>query len=395
MREVEARMEDRTLVIALSGSIDSANAPRIEQEILQAVTDGSDPDGIVLDCENLEYITSAGLRMILRLKQIKDDTRVINASPAVYDTLDMTGFTTIIDVTKAYRVISVEGCEVVGEGANGKVYRLDPDTIVKVYRHPDSLQDIHRERELARAAFVAGVPTAIPYDVVRIEDGGYGSVFEMLNAQSFAKLLIRREKPLEEIAGMSVDLLKKIHAISLDPHVMPEMRATALDWADFDRDWLPPEQYEKLRSLVAGLPDDQHLLHGDFHVKNIELQDGEAMVIDMDTLSRGHPIFELSAMYNAYCGFTATDPTVVEEFFGIPAETAAEFWRLSLALYLDTKDEERIREVEEKAMAVRYARILRRTVRCGGTETEKGRAVIAHAKRMLADLLPRIDTLQF
>ena len=66
------------------------------------------------------------------------------------------------EVRKAYRVISVEGCELLGQGANGRVYRIDPDTIVKIYLNPDSLPEIQRERELARLAFVAGVPTAIP-----------------------------------------------------------------------------------------------------------------------------------------------------------------------------------------------------------------------------------------
>ena len=123
---------------------------------------------------------------------------LVNVHQELYNILDMTGFTEMMDVHKAYRVLSVENCEVIGQGANGKVYRIDPDTIVKVYLNPDALPEIHRERELARLAFVAGVPTAIPYDVVRIQGGGYGSVFELLNATSFAKLLIRGEKTTDE-----------------------------------------------------------------------------------------------------------------------------------------------------------------------------------------------------
>ena len=83
---------------------------------------------------------------------------------------------------------AAEGCEVIGEGANGIVYRTDPDTIVKVYKNHDALEEIHNERELARKAFVLGIPTAIPYDVVRVGEG-YGSVFELLNAKSFAKII--------------------------------------------------------------------------------------------------------------------------------------------------------------------------------------------------------------
>src|SRR5574344_746926 len=126
----------------------------------------------------------------------------------------MTRFSELIHVEKAYRVISIEGCEIIGQGANGKVYRLDPDTIIKVYLNPDSLPDIHRERELARRAFVLGIPTAIPYDVVKVGDG-YGSVFELLNAKSFAKLIKAEPENLHKYVEMYIDLMKKIHSTTV------------------------------------------------------------------------------------------------------------------------------------------------------------------------------------
>ena len=168
--------------------------PAAEREELLNKEIGDFKGKLIIDAAGLEYISSAGLRVILRIKKANPDTIIINCTPETYDIFDMTGFTEMMEVERAYRVFSVEGCEVIGQGANGKVYRIDRDTIVKVYLNPDALPEIHRERELARAAFVAGVPTAIPYDVVRIEGGGYGSVFELLNATSFAKLLIRRKR---------------------------------------------------------------------------------------------------------------------------------------------------------------------------------------------------------
>jgi hypothetical protein len=75
----------------------------------------------------------------------------------------MTGFTDMFDVSKAYRRVSIDGCAVVGRGAKGAVYRLGPETIVKVIYDTDgdTLEDIKRERVLARTTFVAGIPTAI------------------------------------------------------------------------------------------------------------------------------------------------------------------------------------------------------------------------------------------
>jgi uncharacterized protein (TIGR02172 family) len=307
----------------------------------------------------------------------------------------MTGFTDLADVRKAYRVLSVEGCEVIGQGANGKVYRIDPDTIVKVYLNPDALPEIHRERELARLAFVAGVPTAIPYDVVRIEGGGYGSVFEMLNAKSFADLLTDGDMPLEEVAKMSIDLLKLIHSKVVHSDSLPDMKAVALDWADFLKDYLTAEQYEKLHGLIAAVPQDDYLMHGDYHVKNIEYQNGEYLLIDMDTLCHGHPIFELASMYNAYVGFGLVDPEIIEKFMGLPAETCHTFWRKSLEYYLDTRDDAIINAVEAKTRIVGLTRLLRREIRRDGTNREDGRKMIGACRTALAQLLPEVDSLVF
>ncbi len=160
MIQLTHRKENDALVIALNGAIDSGNAGQAEQEI-QAILAENPAQSLQIDCVDLQYCSSAGLRIILALKHQIDDTHLINVSSALYEILEMTGFTEIMDVKKAYRVLSVEGCEVIGRGARGTVYRIDRDTIVKVYHSDDALPEIHRERELARTAFVAGVPTAI------------------------------------------------------------------------------------------------------------------------------------------------------------------------------------------------------------------------------------------
>ena len=389
----EGKLKNGVLTIQLSGRIDSLNVSELKRQN-EEVRRTYPTESIVLDCEKLEFTTSSGLRLMLNLKKEVHDTRIINAQPAVYDVLDMTGFTELFDVQKAYRVLSVEGCEIIGQGANGKVYRIDRDTIVKVYRNPDSLPEIHRERELARTAFIAGVPTAIPYDVVRIESGGYGSVFELLNATGLAALLIQKEKTVDEAAAMSIDLLKLIHSKTAKPNTMPDMKETALGWVDFLKDYLLPEQYEKLYTLIRSVPDDMHMMHGDFHIKNIMLQNGEVLLIDMDTLCHGHPIFELAGMYNAYCGYGILDHTITEKFLGIPFEIASAFWRRSLELYLGTMDEEKIRSTENKARLIGSVRMMRRIIRRNRMGTEEGRANFEYNRNVLDELLGSLDTLE-
>lgn len=391
---LKTQFENNTLTIFLEGKIDSLSAPVLEEEINQ-VRRNCPADTLILDCDKLEYTTSAGLRVILRLKQEADDTRLVNVHPEIYDVFDMTGFTEMMTVEKAYRVISVEGCEVIGQGANGKIYRIDRDTIVKVYLNSDALEEIHRQRELARTAFVLGVPTAIPFDVVRIESGGLGSVFELLNAKSYAKLLIGGDKTLDEVAEMSINMLKLIHSRVVKPGTMPDMKAVALDWAEFLKDYLSEELFLKLHALIDAVPVDMHMMHGDYHLKNVMFQNGESLLIDMDTLCHGHPIFELASMYNAYVGYSILNHDQVKNFLGIDFETACAFWQKSLELYFGTTDEDVLRDIENKAKIIGYTRIMRRTIRRNGLNTEAGRAEINNCQEILADLLPKTDTLLF
>ncbi len=391
---VKTQFDNNTLTIYLEGKIDSLSAPKLQADIDQALQKFP-VETIILDCDKLEYTSSAGLRVILRVKQEIDDTRLINVHSEIYDIFDMTGFTEMMTVEKAYRVISVEGCEVIGEGANGKIYRIDRDTIVKVFLNQDALDEIHRQRELARTAFVLGVPTAIPFDVVKIESGGLGSVYELLNATSYAKLLINKEKTLDEAAEMSIKMLKLIHSKVVKPGSMPDEKAVVLDWVEFLKDYLSDYEYAKLYALVDAVPVDMHMMHGDYHLKNVMLQNGESLLIDMDTLCHGHPIFELASMYNAYVGYSVLDHSIVQEFLGIDFETSCAFWRKSLELYLGTTDETVLQDVENKAKIVGYTRILRRRIRRNGFESEAGRAEIDNCKAILADLLPKIDSLLF
>lgn len=381
------------LTIFLEGRIDSSNSEQIGAEIDKIIKEN--PSGsIVLDAEGLEYISSAGLRIILRLRKSHEQLKVSNVSSEVYDIFDMTGFTEIITVEKAYRKLSVDGCEVIGQGANGKVYRLDPDTIIKVYYNSDALPDIHRERELARKAFVMGIPTAIPYDVVKVGDS-YGSVFELLSAKSFAKLIKAEPEKLDYYVELYVDLLKKIHSTELKPGDMPDMKEVALGWAEFLRDYLPADQAEKLVNLVKAVPQDNHMMHGDYHIKNVMMQNGEVLLIDMDTLCMGHPVFEMASVFLAYVGYSENDHSISESFMGISHELAEKIWDKTVRLYFGTDDAAKLKELTDKAKVIGYTRMMRRTIRRNGFNTEAGRRDIESCRQHLAELLQTVTTLEF
>ena len=195
-------MKADQLTVMLTGRIDSNNAGQVEKDILAQI-EGKKLSSVILDASGLDYISSAGLRILLRIRKIIPDMAITDVSSDVYEILEMTGFTEMMRVEKAYRVVSVEGCEEIGRGANGTIYRIDQDNVVKVYNNADALADIQHEREVARLALILGIPTAISYDVVKVGNS-YGSVFELLNASSFSKILA--ENPEKHIATIRANI---------------------------------------------------------------------------------------------------------------------------------------------------------------------------------------------
>ena len=109
--------------IALQGQIDTANAATVEESI-KNLLEGQEVTLLVLDAQNLRYISSAGLRVLLRLLKSGKKLKMVNVSPEVYEILEVTGFSEMITVEKAFREVSIEGCEIIGQGSNGIVYRF-------------------------------------------------------------------------------------------------------------------------------------------------------------------------------------------------------------------------------------------------------------------------------
>ena len=134
-------------------------------------------------------------------------------------------------------------------------------------------------------------------------------------------------------------------------------------------------------------------MHGDYHTNNIMVQNDEPVLIDMDTLCMGHPVFELGSMFNAFVGYSELDHQGVMDFFGYSFETAGDFWNMSLKMYLGSEDETECRRVAEKAMVVGYTRMLRRAIRRPNEADSP--AKIERCKEMLQILLDKVDTLQF
>ena len=346
------------LVIAyLEGRISSANAESVQRELLELM-ERSPECRLELDAGDLEYVSSAGLRVLMLLARKQgNDLTVRNVMPEVYEILEMTGFTSILHVKKKLREFSVAGCEVVGRGAVGTVYRVDEDTIVKVYELPDSISMIENEQRRAKQAFLKGIPTAISYDVVKVGEK-YGSVFEMLKASTYNDEIREHPERKAEIVRDYARFLRQIHAVEMERGELPEAKAVFLGYLGALGNVLPEDLSERLCALLAAMPENLHTVHGDVQMKNVMLSGDEPLLIDMETLSVGDPVFDFAGLYVTYQAYGEDDPDNTQQFLGISQELSDFVWTGTLKSYFDERDATEIHELETKIRIVAYIRFL-------------------------------------
>ena len=84
--------------LTLEGRLDTTTAPQLEEELKDAL-EGA--ESIVLDFEKLDYISSAGLRVLLSTQKVmvkKGGMVIRNVNENIMDIFEVTGFADILDI---------------------------------------------------------------------------------------------------------------------------------------------------------------------------------------------------------------------------------------------------------------------------------------------------------
>ena len=280
--------------IKISGKIDSNNAAEFEKALFETIS-ANKSETPILDAEELEYISSAGLRVFMKLrKQIGKPPIIKNVSSEVYEIFNVTGFTQLLDVRKKLREISVDGCEQIGAGMSSRVYRINADTIVKVFYPGIGMERIEEERENAKTVFVNGIPTAITFDIVKCGDC-YGTVYELIDAVQFSIFLRDNPEKASEYRVKYARMLKDMHQIKLTDKFQ-NMKTLYKKWISDLSMFFTQEEMDALCGLIDVIPDRDTFVHCDAHIGNVMVQDGELILIDMADAGIGHPVFDIGTL---------------------------------------------------------------------------------------------------
>ena len=101
--QITTNISNQNLIISLSGRLDTITSPQLEEEINRHSLD--EIETVTLNMRALEYISSAGLRVILmlykKLTSIGGKLRLVNVNDMIMEIFTMTGMDSFLDIEKA------------------------------------------------------------------------------------------------------------------------------------------------------------------------------------------------------------------------------------------------------------------------------------------------------
>ena len=95
--DMQAKVNNNTFELLITGRVDTLTAPNI-LTLYERVQEECTVDSVVIDCSQLEYISSAGLRVLLIMQKGSGATVKLAIDPAVMEILEQTGFDSILEV---------------------------------------------------------------------------------------------------------------------------------------------------------------------------------------------------------------------------------------------------------------------------------------------------------
>ncbi len=342
--KLEKTLNDARMTVVLTGRLDAATAP-VLGELVERQLEGIAE--LVLDFDGIDYVSSAGLRVILtaqqKMKAARGSMVVKNVSQPIASIFEMTGFDSIVTYERKLRQLSVAGLEMIAKGANGACYKVDDETVLKLYYDYIDEASAAKEKKLAKMAFVAGVPTAISYDVVQCGNRR-GVLYEMLKADTFSKYIEKNVHRLDAVVEMYVSFCKQIHAIAGDPNTFPD--AVTLSCGYIDACGLFNDgQRAAIKERLLRVEKQNTLIHWDLHPGNIMMQGDSPCLIDMGDMAIGTPYFDLGQIKQVLHYYAGMG--LCNKIIGLDDAIALRVWSKFVASYFGNPAPDQLAAIDE------------------------------------------------
>ena len=250
--------------------------------------------------------------------------------------------------------------------------------------------------DVYHAVRLAGAPTPDALEIVRVGDG-YGVVVEYVSGLPLGTHLMFGSYSAE-MAGCAIgSLARKLHEVHVEAG--RDWRALFAKQALALSTLMELEAGNRLVSLVEKMPPSDTLIHGDLHVANVVVRNGECHPIDMEAAGFGHPAFELAIARSRMKG--AANRLAVN--VGVKRDEAERMWRSAwralLQSYFEGASEAELDDLDRRFEVLAHIETSRHVFAndpgSADGQSDNQKDLIATCIQRIEEVLPRVTRLDF
>ena len=381
---VETEKSSGKVHLVPEGRIDSSTVTIFSNAVIAFCKEHHLMKEIIFDCRGLQYISSAGLRVLLSIKKKENvSIKLINVSAEVDDIFEVTGFSQLFEVSKGIRDISNIELQMMGKIGGMTLYRMPDGNLLKLYSAGTEYETVEKELQYTRTAFMSGVPVLISYETVMCRNR-YGIIYEMPLAKTVSAMIGFQREKFNYYASEMGKTLKLIHSCKPQEGILPKISGLYENYVSKMKDYLHDYEVEKLKAIVKSIPEAPTIVYGNYHSGNVFVQNDELILINMSGAGTGNPLYDLARTYLIY---VLEAEWLSQRLTGLDKIQSRMFWNVMIRSYLETDDEKAVKRAEG---IIHVAALLHSALMpvMGDVSQENTERLIANAKR---DLFPIFD----
>lgn len=221
----------------------------------------------------------------------------------------------------------------------------DNSFMLKVLLKNNSLYELEKEKQHSDIVEELGFLTPKAYEVVQIENGNYGIIYENIkNKMSLPRIIAANPDCFIENVKIFANIVRKIHNTECNKKLLPDLHKIISDGIKKENIY-SKVCAEKLLQILESMKHSSTCLHGDLQPSNIIVADGKYYLIDFDLLSYGNPMLDL-CWFNFLCN---NSPDLMKEhLLKCNSEIANLYWQIFSREYFETENTEILQKEEIK-----------------------------------------------
>ena len=275
---------------------------------------------------------------------------------------------------------NVAALPLLGKGRTANVYDMGNGKALKLFMPGIPFAIIRKELIQTRAVHAAGVPVPKAYEMVRSGDS-YGILMDRIQGEQLECVIRDHPEDRRELIRSFAESVKALHHIRISGPDLPDVRDDSIRYSEqLGREFCTEEETDRIRRIFEYMPKADTYLHGDCHTGNAVIHTGNAATApegkiqyyDLMFSGKGHPVFDLLAMYSHYVflpGYLSEAECLAKH--GMSRAEAETLFDTFLEAYYSRAGAGEISRIREVIRGVHAARVCLARVTIPGAFTEE------------------------